>query len=147
VGPAVRHLGERRAVLIGLLAGVSALALYGLAPTGGWFLVAVPLDALTGFYLAAAQALATKQVPAGEQGQLQGVRSSLAGLTGLIGPLIFGMTFRWGIAPAAAGGLGLPGAPFLLASLCTAAAFLIALKVTRQGVAGVLTQPTEAPLA
>jgi DHA1 family tetracycline resistance protein-like MFS transporter len=117
VGPAVRWLGERRAVLIGLLAGAVAYAMYGLAPTGNWFLAAIPFGALGGLYSAAAQALMTQRVSHGEQGQLQGVNSSLIGLTGIVGPLIFGLSFERGLTPGADGGASFPGAPFVLAAL------------------------------
>jgi MFS transporter, DHA1 family, tetracycline resistance protein len=131
VGPAVRWLGERRAVLVGLVAGTVAYALYGLAASGAWFLAAIPFHALTGLYSAACQALMTQRVAPGEQGQLQGANSSVLGLTGLVGPLLFGVAFARGIAPPASGGVTFPGAPFVMAALLTAAAFLIALKAAR----------------
>jgi MFS transporter, DHA1 family, tetracycline resistance protein len=130
VGPAVRWLGERRAVLVGLVAGIIAYALYGLAPSGAWFLAAIPFGALTGLYGAASQALMAERVAPGEQGQLQGANSSVMGLAGLVGPLLFGFTFARGIAPAA-GGATFPGAPFIAAALLTAGAFLIALRAAR----------------
>jgi DHA1 family tetracycline resistance protein-like MFS transporter len=135
VGPAVRWLGERRAVLIGLLAGAVAYAMYGLAPTGNWFLAAIPFGALGGLYSAAAQALMTQRVSHGEQGQLQGVNSSLIGLTGIVGPLIFGLSFERGLTPGADGGASFPGAPFVLAALLSLAAVAIALKAARPALA------------
>ena len=131
VGPAVRWLGERRAALIGLLAAVAAYAGYGLAPSGLWFLAAIPIGALPGLYGAAAQALMTDRVSAGEQGQLQGINSSLTGLTGIFGPLVFGLSFAAGIRPGSDGAGVFPGAAFVLASLMTGVAFLIALGAAR----------------
>jgi DHA1 family tetracycline resistance protein-like MFS transporter len=131
IGPAVRRIGERGAVLFGLGSGTLCYVLYGLAPSGSWFLAGVPFGALMGLYGAACQALMTGRVSPGEQGQLQGVNSSVMGLAGLVGPLLFGFAFARGIAPPTAGAAQFPGAPFVLAALLTAGAFLIALKAAR----------------
>ncbi|MBL6652670.1 MAG: MFS transporter, partial [Reyranella sp.] len=42
VGPAVKWLGTRRALLAGLTFGILGMMIYGLAPTGPWFWVGVP---------------------------------------------------------------------------------------------------------
>ena len=128
IGPAVRWLGERKALLVGLLAATAAYAFYGLAPTGSWFLAAIPFGAVSGLYGAAAQSLMTERVGHDEQGQLQGVNSSLMGLTGLIGPLLFGLSFAAGIRHEAGGVAPLPGAAFLVAALLTTFSFVIALR-------------------
>ncbi len=130
IGPAVRWLGERRAALAGLACETVGYALYAAAPTGFWFLCAIPFGALAGLYTAAAQSLMTQRVGAHEQGELQGAGSSLMGLMGLIGPGLFTIAFAQGIAPAT-GGAALPGAPFYVAALLTAGAFAIALKVAQ----------------
>lgn len=127
IGPAVRWFGERRAVLFGLTMAATSYALYGFAPTGNWFLAAIPFGALSGLYGAAAQALMTTRVTAEEQGQLQGLNSSFTGLTGIVGPLLFGLAFERGLAPAAGGGAVFPGAPFEVAAFLSIVAFAIAL--------------------
>ena len=48
VGPAVERLGTRRALIAGLLCGSLGMAIYGLAPTGPWFWLGVPVMALWG---------------------------------------------------------------------------------------------------
>ncbi len=131
VGPAVRRLGERRAALIGLASETISYAMYALAPTGAWFLCAIPFGALAGLYSAAADSLLSKRVSPSEQGQLQGAGSSLMGLVGLIGPGLFTFTFATAISPAAGHAVILPGAPFLVAALMTAASLSIAFKVAR----------------
>jgi len=128
VGPAVRRIGERRAVLLGLGCGIAAYALYGLAPSGAWFLVAIPFGGLSGLYGAALQALMTQRVQPHEQGQLQGANSSAMGLMGLIGPALFTVVFARAIAPAAASAWHVPGAPFLVAAALTSLAFVLALR-------------------
>ena len=127
--------GERRAVLFGLLMAATSYALYGFAPTGSWFLAAIPFGALSGLYGAAAQALMTTRVTAEEQGQLQGLNSRFTGLTGIVGPLLFGLAFERGLAPAAGGGAMFPGAPFELAAFLSILAFAIALYAARPKVA------------
>ena len=131
VGPVVRILGERRAVLIGLAAATVAYVGYGVAPSGAWFLLAIPFGALSGLYGAAAQSLMTARVGADEQGQLQGLNSSLMGLSGLIGPAIFGFSFAYGIGGLALGSIDAPGLPFVIAGLLTAVGGLIAVAAAR----------------
>lgn len=131
VGPAVRWLGERRAVLVGLLTCAITYAMYGFAATGPWFLAAIPVGAIAGLYGAAAQSLMTARVSAGEQGALQGLNSSLTGLAGVVGPLIFGLALTAGLNPGADGSAVFPGAAFALAALLTAVALGIAVLATR----------------
>jgi DHA1 family tetracycline resistance protein-like MFS transporter len=117
-------------LLAGLLAGMIGFAAYGMAPTGDMFMLGVPVFAFMGLFGPSAQGLMTRLVKRTEQGQLQGANSSLMGITGLIGPGLFTLTFATFIGPRA--DLHLPGAPFLLASLLMAIAALLAWRVTRK---------------
>jgi MFS transporter, DHA1 family, tetracycline resistance protein len=67
-----------------------------------------------GLFGPAAQALMTREVSEAEQGQLQGANSSVMGLAGLVGPIIFSMVFAWAIG--AGSSFQVPGAAYLLAS-------------------------------
>jgi DHA1 family tetracycline resistance protein-like MFS transporter len=109
----------------------AAYALYGLAPTGRWFLAAIPFGALSGLYGAAAQALMSKRVAPGEQGQLQGLNSSFMGLAGIAGPPLFGLSFSLGLTRGADGVAVFPGAPFVLAAALTLVALAIAYAAAR----------------
>jgi DHA1 family tetracycline resistance protein-like MFS transporter len=129
VGPAVKRLGERRALLVGLSCGLAGFALYGLAPTGALFLVGVPLVGLWGLTGPAMQALMSQRVGGAAQGQLQGALSSLRGLTGMGGPLLFTQAFT--LAVGAGAPLHLPGAPYLLAAGLLGLSLLLALRVAR----------------
>ena len=133
VGPIVRRIGERRAALYGLVAATMAYLFYGLAPTGWLFLCGIPFGGLSGLYGAAAQALMTQRVSAGEQGELQGANSSLMGLVGLLGPGLFTLSFAQALSVTSgpAGAAWVTGLPFLLAAALTTGSFLIALKVAR----------------
>jgi MFS transporter, DHA1 family, tetracycline resistance protein len=114
VGRIVAAIGERRALLAGLASGAVALAIYGFAPTGAWFFAGIPFGAFMGLFGPAAQALMTKEVSPTAQGQLQGANSSVMGLAGLVGPVLFSFVFAWAIGAGAS--LQLPGAAYLLAS-------------------------------
>lgn len=122
VGRAVKALGERRALLTGLAFGAAGFAIYGFAPTGAWFLIGLPVSALSALSAPAAQALVTGQVDTHEQGRVQGALTALVSLAGIIGPPAYSYVFALFIsrhAPA-----HLPGAPWLLASLLLLCAWL-----------------------
>jgi MFS transporter, DHA1 family, tetracycline resistance protein len=128
VKPAVARFGERKTLMLGLVSAVIGLTIYGLAPTGMVLWMGVPIAALWGAYGPASQGLMTRRVTPGEQGQLQGALSSILGITGMIGPLMFTLTFSRAIStpnPA------WPGAPFLLAAVLVVGALVLAWRVTR----------------
>lgn len=129
VRPLVARQGERRTLYAGALAGAAGFALFGLAPGEVVFWAALPVFALMGLFGPSIQGLMTRRVSASEQGQLQGANTSTMGLTGLIGPGLFTLTFAHAIHQGA--GSRLPGAPFLVASLLMGTAFVLAWRVTR----------------
>ena len=113
IGPIVRYLGERRALLLGLLCGALGFLIYGIAPTGPLFCIGIPVMALWGVSGAATQALMTRLVASDEQGRLQGATASVQSIAQLVGPFLFTLTFAYFIGANAP--VKLPGAPFLLA--------------------------------
>lgn len=129
VRPVVAKIGDRRALMLGLLSGAIGFACWGLAPTGTLFLLAIPFGSLMGFYGPAAQSLMTHRVSASEQGQLQGANSSVTGIAGLVGPGLFTWTFAHFIETGRS--FTLPGAPFFLGSFLLATGVLLAFRVTR----------------
>jgi DHA1 family tetracycline resistance protein-like MFS transporter len=130
VKPVVARIGERRALLTGLICGTFGFFSYGLAPTGRLFMMAAPVFSMMGLYGPSAQGLMTKRVSASEQGQLSGANSSVMGITGMIGPTLFSVTFATFISTRSS--LHLPGAPFFLAALLMLIATAIAWSVTRR---------------
>jgi DHA1 family tetracycline resistance protein-like MFS transporter len=123
VGPLAARFGERRTLVAGLVAGAIGFSFYGLARNGWWFAAGIPIMSMWGLYGPSAQGLMTRRVGPTEQGRLQGALSSVAGITGIVGPGLFSMTFATAIGPMRT--LGLPGAPFVLASaLLTCGAIL-----------------------
>ncbi len=131
VGPLVKRLGERRAMVLGLACGTAGFVGYGLAPTGAWFMAALPLVALWGVGGPALQSLMSARVPAEVQGQLQGANGAVQGVAQLIGPGLFAGSF----ALALQGGWGLPGTPYLLAAALLAGGAVLGWRVTRPTVA------------
>jgi len=130
IKPVVAKIGDRRALLLGLVAGIIGFTAWGLAPTGALFIAAIPFGSLMGFYGPAAQGLMTHRVSASEQGQLQGANASVMGIAGLIGPGLFTWTFAHFIGADTS--WQLPGAPFLLGAMLLSTALIIAVRVTRQ---------------
>lgn len=124
VGPVVRRIGERNAVLLGTLGGLMGFAWYGAAPTGTIYLLGIPIFALTGFIMPGLQGLMTRRVAPHEQGQLQGANQSLTGLAAILGPVIFGATFAWSLRHEA---FQVPGLAIFLAAALLGLGFLIAL--------------------
>ena len=124
IGPIVRWIGERRALLLGLGCGAAGFLIFGAAPTGPLFWLGIPVMALWGVAGAATQALMTKRVGPDQQGQLQGATASVQSVSQLLGPFLFTLIFAYFIGAQAP--LKLPGAPFLLASALLLLAFVIA---------------------
>lgn len=129
VGPAVRRLGERRALLASLGCGVLAFTLYGFADAGWLFLLGMPLGALWEISGPATQAMVTRQVGPSVQGRVQGALMSLVSVAGIIGPAIFAGTFGYFISDDAPARL--PGVPFFIAAALVAASAAVAWRVSR----------------
>jgi DHA1 family tetracycline resistance protein-like MFS transporter len=133
VGPVVKALGERRAIIVGLLFGITAFLIYAFGESGFWVWVAIPIAALWGFYAPAAQTLMTQRVSPSEQGQLQGALGSLMGIAMIVAPILYPQVFAAaidakGLVPA---GLPILGAPFFVAALLLIAALAVAMRATQ----------------
>ncbi len=123
----VSAFGEKGALAFGLLFGALGNAIFGLAPTGAWFLAGIPITAFYGVANPALQGMMTRRVSAEEQGRLQGAVSSLLmGMTSMLAPILFTQAFAAAIGPYRS--LGLPGAPFVIAAVLLVGAAAIALR-------------------
>ena len=131
MGPVVKRLGERRALLFGLACGVIGFVIYGFAGVGWVFLIGIPISALWGFAGPATQALITQQVGADVQGRVQGALMSLVSLAGIFGPMLFAGTFALFIGDKAPAHI--PGAPWLLAAALLFVGWLVAWRYARVG--------------
>jgi DHA1 family tetracycline resistance protein-like MFS transporter len=115
VQPAIRQLGERRAVVVGFLLMALGFAGYA-AASQGWMMYAFTvLFALGGIAMPALRGILANQVPDAQQGELQGAISSLMGLTMIATPLIMPQIFRTFSADDAP--IFFPGAAFATAAV------------------------------
>ncbi len=126
VGPVVRRIGERGALLLGAAAGSLGFALYALAPTGMIYLACAPVFSLINLMQPGLQGLMSRRVGPQSQGQLQGANQALQGIASIIGPLVFGLSFAWAVRHEAS--LHLPGLPILISAGLMLAAFLLAIR-------------------
>ena len=131
VRPIVTRLGERRAILYGLVVAVTTYLGYGLA-TAGWMLFAfIVFGSIGGVAGPAIQSLVAGAVPPEDQGKVQGGIQSLMSLTSIVAPLLFTAgLFSYFTSPSAP--IELPGAPFLLGAVMYALAFVSVLKLFRR---------------
>ena len=129
IGPIVGRVGERNALMIGLLFGVAGFSVFGLATSGLVFWLGIPLMALWGLASPSALGLMSRRVGPSEQGRLQGANSSIMGIANMVGPGLFTQTFALAIGAGSA--WHLPGAPFVLSAGLLAVAATAAWVVTR----------------
>ena len=81
-------LGERTAILIGVIADAGGSVLIAFASRGWMPFALMPLFCIGAIGLPALQSLLSKRVDDQQQGRLQGVLASLLSLTSIIGPLV-----------------------------------------------------------
>ncbi|MEY4594865.1 MAG: hypothetical protein RIQ47_1275, partial [Bacteroidota bacterium] len=97
----------------------------------GWmmFVFMIP-SAFGGLAGPALQSIMSGQVPANEQGELQGALTSLISLTSIVGPLLMTNLFAFFSAPG--GTIYFPGAPFLAAAVLSILSLLFAFRTLRK---------------
>jgi DHA1 family tetracycline resistance protein-like MFS transporter len=142
VGPVVRTLGERRTLLAGLAVFTLGCALFASTNVGN-AIAGIIVLCLT-IYNAPIQSLMSKRVGPTEQGELQGAMGSLRGISMLISPMIFALTFAQFSGPWRS--LDLQGAPFYLAALMLLVSLALAIRVTSREDNVVLPLPEPAPI-
>ncbi|MBV8373584.1 MAG: TCR/Tet family MFS transporter [Candidatus Eremiobacteraeota bacterium] len=143
VGPVVAKFGDRRVMLASLVLATVGLALMGIG-NGVVFLLAIVIICLP-MYNATSQSMMTRHVSASEQGELQGALGSIRGISMLIGPGLFTLVFAQFVGPLRE--LRIPGAPWYLAALMYAGAFVLAWRVTTPRDDVALPIPEAAPIS
>lgn len=129
-GRIIRRIGERRAVLTGLLIGATAYAGYGAATEGWMIYVIVALASFSGIAGPAAQSLITRSVDPREQGEVQGALAGLQSVAGILGYTMGGSLFSYFISDRAP--IHLPGAPFFAGALLALIGTALAAAVLRR---------------
>ena len=139
VGPVVKKLGARRALVVGLLFGITAFVIYAVGPTATYVWIAIPIGALWGFYGPAAQSLMTQQVSPSQQGQLQGALGSLMGIASIIAPPLYTNAFATAIDwhDKISATIPLLGLPFFIAAFLLVCALAVVWRVMSSHETGV----------
>lgn len=126
----IPKLGQERSVYVGLTLYAIGFLLFGIA-TQGWmmfaFLIPYCLGGIAGPSL---QGIMSGQVPANQQGELQGALTSLISLTSIVGPLLMTSLFYYFSEPSA--DIYFPGAAMIAGSILTImSAFLARLSLKK----------------
>ena len=127
----VARFGGRGALCFGLLFGAIGFTLYGLAPTGWWFLCAIPVFSLMGLVGPGVQSLMSRRIAPTEQGRLQGANGSVMAIANMTGPILFTEIFARSIGPWSA--FAPVGLPFFVAAALLTTALGLAVETRRAG--------------
>ena len=119
----VPRIGEKRTVYLGLACGAISYAGYAFAGQVWVFYSWMLVFTLGGVANPALNAIMSRDVPADEQGELQGTSSSITSLTSVAALLAMPNLFGWFTGPHAP--VSFPGAAFLAAGLCELGALTI----------------------
>jgi len=109
----VRRFGERNTVIYGQLFDFFGFSLLAFVTSGTLALILTPIAALGGVVTPALQAIMSKSVADNQQGELQGVMTSVQALSMIISPMLMASVFAQFSREDAP--IYLPGAPFLVA--------------------------------
>jgi DHA1 family tetracycline resistance protein-like MFS transporter len=116
--------GQKKSLYIGLMLYSLGYFLFA-AATQGWmmfvFLIPYCMGGLAG---PALQGIISSQVPANEQGELQGALTSLMSITSIIGPVLMSQLFGYFTGPSAP--VYFPGAPMAMGGVLTVISLLLA---------------------
>jgi len=127
---AIPRLGAARAIVIGLVCYTVGFVLFAFASKGWLMLAFLAPYCLGGLAGPALQGTISGQVPANEQGELQGSLTSLISATGVVGPLLMTHLFAFFTRPTAP--VQFPGAPFLLGAVLTLISVGLAVRSLRR---------------
>ena len=111
----VPRIGERRAVLIGFTAMLTANMIYTFTTVPWLIFVAIPIGWFQGLIQPSITGLMSRAVDDRTQGQLQGATSSLNSLAAVVGPPLF--TGAFFLFTSRSAPIYWPGAPYAVASI------------------------------
>ncbi len=130
IGPAIRALGERRTILLGLVLSTAEFLVLSVARSAPVLYASLVVGAGGGLANPAIQGLISRQVDETEQGRVQGAITSLNSLVGVVGPLIATAVFAYFNGGGAA--VRVPGAAFLMGAAFSVAGTLLIWSVLRR---------------
>jgi DHA1 family tetracycline resistance protein-like MFS transporter len=110
-------LGQVKSVYAGLLLQVLAFFLFAMASQSWMMYVFLIPYCLGGIGGPALQGIIAGQVPSNQQGELQGIMTSIMSATSIVGPIL--MTSLFGYFTSEGAPFYFPGAPFVLGGLLT----------------------------
>lgn len=111
----IPFLGQKNSIYVGLILYTIGFILFSVATSGWMMLVFLIPYCLGGICGPALQGVMSSEVPANEQGELQGALTGLMSLTNMLGPLIMNNLFAYFTGPTAP--VYFPGAPFILGAI------------------------------
>ena len=134
VGPVIKRLGEKRTVLAGFGVETVTYGFLAFNTSGFLALVTTPFSAMGGITGPALSALSSRATPENQQGELQGILTSINALAMILAPLV--MTWIFGVFSAPDAAVYFPGAPFLLSSVLMVAGVIVFVAGSRENSAG-----------
>lgn len=126
----IPKIGQKKAVLYGMLLYALGLVLFSVAWEGWMMFVFLIPYAIAGIAGPAIQSLLSSKIPSNEQGELQGTITSLISITMIIGPALMTNLFYLFSSPDA--GIYFPGAPYLAGAIFTLIGFFIATRALKK---------------
>lgn len=122
-------MGNKKSVYLGLALYTTGLFLFAFASQSWMMFVFLFPYCLGGICGPALQSIISGQVPANEQGELQGGLTSIMSLTNIIGPVLMTSLFAYFTRPSAR--LQFPGAAFFLGGIFMALSLFLAYRTLR----------------
>jgi MFS transporter, DHA1 family, tetracycline resistance protein len=126
VRPALKRIGEKYLLYIGLCSGIIGFLGYGWADASWKFWMMTPIFSFMAFFSPAIQGLMSRRLGPSVQGELQGANGSLTGIAGMIGPWLFTSIFSFSIQREMD-----PGWPFWFAACCLGTGLTLAMLTLR----------------
>ncbi len=120
------RIGQKKSVIVGMLLYIIGLVLFAFASESWMMFVFLIPYCLGGIAGPALQGLISNQVPANEQGELQGGITSLVSVSSIFGPLL--MTHLFSYFTGHTTPIYFAGAPFLMAAIFCILSVVIAYK-------------------
>lgn len=127
---AIPKLGTKNAIYVGFVFSIMGSFAYAFA-NQSWMMYAIMVPfSLGGLAGPAMQGIISSQVPANEQGELQGSLTSLNSVAAIIGPIL--MTFLFYKFTAKDAPIYFPGASFMAAAILTTISLLLIIRTLRK---------------